>query len=293
MCYQKCTNWIVEKMFNSRAKQMEENKKLVAKKAQEHWGYPMAIDVLLKEKYDEAPKDPNNYNYIVFLDKEGDVDWEYCGIGSRGNLSAESMSVISKATAVEGMPCDILSRNERIAFKKMIAEVIVLSIEEKFNDGRELLKAARLYYYDRIVVQSRIWSTIALILIGIVMSVGLLWVGHFKLSTFSRIYLPMTFGLLGAIVGHFRSVAHAYADSDAGRLLRVLNVIGHLFCGVVFGLMGVVFFKSGFCPEGMRGLCNATEGCCVIAFTAGLFESFIPSLLSKFVSRTDKSEDAK
>ena len=50
-------------------KQIEDSKEAVAKEAQSHWTYPMAIDLLLKEKYDKNSTDPNSFSYIIFIDK--------------------------------------------------------------------------------------------------------------------------------------------------------------------------------------------------------------------------------
>jgi len=88
-----------------RSKEIELNKALVAKTAQGHWDYPMSIDVLITEKYDSPSKDPNYFNYIVFIDKEGDVDWECDGGGTQKDLPQSSSSIISKAMVIEAMPC--------------------------------------------------------------------------------------------------------------------------------------------------------------------------------------------
>ena len=100
----------------------------------------------------------------------------------------------------------------------------------------------------------------------------------------------MTFGVFGAFVSHFRRIAFVKTDCNSGKLVHILNASGHLFCGVVLGLLGVLFFKSGFCPNALRGVVEADIGCCVISFTAGLVETFIPSLLTKFVVHSEEGE---
>lgn len=270
---------------------MDINKAQVSKEAQEHWNYPTAINVLIKEKYDKESTDPDNYNYIVFIDKDGVVDWEYSGKGEREMMSRETTAAISKASIVDGLPCDILSKKELIAFKTMVAEAVVMAIERDFVTSRELLRTAKSYYNDRVVVQSRIWSTIVLFIVGFLLCLGLMWLGGFEWSAVGKIYQPMVFGVLGAVIGHFRRITLSQSDSTAGCFLRILNVVGHLFCGCVLGLIGVIFFKSGFCPYSMRELCDSPTGCVVISFTGGLFEMFIPSLLSKFVAHADVGSD--
>ena len=275
------------------SKEIELNKALVAKTAQGHWDYPMSIDVLITEKYDSPSKEPNYFNYIVFIDREGDVDWECDGGGTQKDLPQFSSSIISKAMVIEGMPCAYLSRAERLAFKKMVGAAIVHAFEKDCNGAEAMLKSARAYYNDRTVETSRIWSTVSLFVGGLILCLVFLFLGGFQLETFSKIYRPMTFGAFGAFVSHFRRIAFVKTDCNYGKLVHILNASGHLFCGVVLGLLGVLFFKSGFCPNALRGVVETDIGCCVISFTAGLVETFIPSLLTKFVVHSEESEASR
>lgn len=272
-------------------KQIKDSKEAVAKEAQSHWTYPMAIDILLQEKYDKNSTDPNNFSYIIFIDKEGDVDWEYKGVGDRENLSASSSSVVSHAMALEGMPCGRLPDGERVAFKKMIGEALALAFEGDCKGARQTLKSAHAYYNDRTIEISRVWSAIFLLGVGAILGAMILWSGGFSWLTMHTIYRPMVFGMIGAGIAHFKRIVHAQTDGNAGWPIHVLNVSGHLICGMVFGLVGYLLFKSGLCPDVMKNLCDTKEGILVIAFASGLFESFVPSMLSKFVARPGTGEE--
>lgn len=130
----------------------------------------------------------------------------------------------------------------------------------------------------------------ALFVVALVLCSAILFLGNFQLEKFSKIYRPMIFGVFGAFVSHFRRIAFFKSDCNSGKTVHILNTIGHLLCGVVLGLVGVLFFQSGFCPNALRGVVETDVGCCVVSFSAGLVETFIPSLLTKFVVHSEESE---
>lgn len=271
---------------------IDSNKRAIADIVQSHWKYPMAMDVLIEESYTANSSDPNNFNYVVFIDEEGDIDWEYDGHGTRETISATTTKLMARAMALECLPCVGLSKKDKMTFKKMVGQAIVLAFKEKVKDSECVLSEAREYYNSRIVETSKIWSTLTLLISTTILCTILLLIGGFSINSLSKLYQPMVFGLFGSMVANFRRIIVFRNDSNAGLATHILNILGHLSCGIVLGLLGVIFFKSGFCPEAMKGMCDVKEGAIVIAFASGLFESFIPSMLSKFVARSEAVEES-
>ena len=262
-------------------------RKDISDAAQKNWsGEPMAIEILIREQWDREVADETKQdacNYIVFIDIEGDLDWLYKGTGSKSEVDAKSQEVISEAMSMDGLPCSKLAEEDKVAYKKMLGEAVVLAIEGDLTGARALLKQAVSYYHDRTVERSRIWTYAFTGVFG----VAALFATYTSAKSFDTEgvidgWAPF-FGTLGAIVASIRRAGGASTDCNGGLCVHFVNALGHLFCGIVFGLMGVLIMQSPFCPKTLFGLCDDIVGVAVIAFTAGFFETFVPTMLSKCI----------
>jgi len=56
-----------------------------------------------------------------------------------------------------------------------------------------------------------------------------------------------------------------------------------LLIGAILGKIGVLFCNSSLAPEFSQSFCTSVAGIRVIAFASGLFDAFIPSMISTYI----------
>ena len=79
-------------------------------------------------------------------------------------------------------------------------------------------------------------------------------------------------------------------DSNAGECLHCAEAFVRLLIGMMLGKMGVLFFSCSIAPEFSRNICASYTGVCVIAFASGLFDAFIPAMISTYVIKPMNSK---
>ena len=59
----------------------------IAASVKKHWkDEPIELSLLIRENWEEEiaeGKKPDSYNYVIFIDIEGDIDWLYKGYGKK------------------------------------------------------------------------------------------------------------------------------------------------------------------------------------------------------------------
>lgn len=281
--------------MNAPSKEVRLYRQEIAASVKKHWkDDPIELSLLIRENWDEEiaeGKKPDSYNYVIFIDIEGDIDWLYKGYGKKESMSEKSEIVMSRAMSIEGLPCNGLDEENRECFKKMIGEAMALAIDENIKDALGLLKQAKCYYQDRIVEKSRVWSYWFTALVGLAMGTFIgLGVCMFG-DGISCIKWSFMYGLLGAIIANIRRTNSNLTDSNAGKWLHFWNTFGHLISGIVFGYAGVLLSLSPLCPEVLKNVGNSFEGMAIIAFASGLFETFIPTTLSNCLTTQLKESE--
>ncbi len=257
----------------------------IAASVKKHWkDDPIELSLLIRESWDEEiaeGKKPDSYNYVIFIDIEGDIDWVYKGFGKKETMSEKSEIVMSRAMVLEGLPCNGLNAEVKECFKKMIGEAMALAMDENIKDALVLLRQAKCYYQDRIVEKSRVWSYWCTTLVGLASGALVylcIWLFGCGMNYARN---PFVFGLLGAIIANVRRTNLSLTDSNAGKWLHFWNTFGHLGSGMILGYVGVILSQSSLCPEALRGIGSSLEGMAVVALASGMLETFIPTTLSK------------
>lgn len=277
----KCFKCIWEQISRVSNKDLDEYNAKVAKEVQLHWpDSTVAIKELIKERWTDASGAQGkieDFNYLVFIDIAGDLDWLCDDDHSTQQLSKETSTVIARALSVEATPCKHLKEQEWMAFKKILGASIVSAFEESYDDAETLMNQARVYLKQRTEERSRRWmlvnSTVLMLILGLV---GCLLFA-------SAVRIPSLFGLLGAyvsIVGHSGS---RRTDAGAGRTLHWVEAFVRLVVGIILGNLGICFFNCPLAPELGRELCTTDAGIRIVAFVAGLIDGFVPSMISTYV----------
>jgi len=272
-----------------------EYRKRVEKEVQDHWtGRQIRLGELICDCWQKPVMAPNNldspqkYNYLVFIDVEGDLDWICEDEHTANKVSPETLGVIAQIMNVEAIPCKHLAKTEWLAFKRMLGTAIVSAFEGEIDSAKTLMHQAQSYIEHRIPERSRLWALrSALCALG---AYG--FVLYLLRNTLS--VEPFIFGLLGALVSFVKHVSARQTDSNAGKALHCTEAFVRLLIGMIFGKMGVLFFCSAIAPEFSRNICTTNVGIRVIAFAAGLFDAFIPAMISTYlITPLNSKEDSR
>ena len=273
---------IIEYLYNKISDDIAEYRRSVEKEVQEHWkGHQIRLMELICDCWREPPADrqilSDRYNYVVFIDIEGDLDWICNDDHSRSKVPPEVFTLIARIMDVEAIPCKHLGKSEWMAFKRMLGTAIVSAFEGGRNEAESLMEQAKTYIEQRIPERSRLWTlwsaTIWMIIFGAV-------------SYFLRdliFVVPFLFGVFGAYVSIVRHASVRNVDSSAGIMLHVTEAAVRLLIGAILGKMGVLFCNSSLAPEFAQSFCSSAAGIRVIAFAAGLFDAFIPAMISTYI----------
>ena len=273
---------IIEYLYNKTSGDIAEYRRNVEKEVQKHWkDHQIRLTELICDCWREPPTDSHTlldkYNYVVFIDIEGDLDWICNDDHAENKVQPEVFTLIARIMDVEAIPCKHLGKNEWMAFKRMLGTAIVSAFEGGRDEAESLMAQAKAYIEQRIPERSRLWTlwsaTIGTIVAGVI-------------SYFLRdltFVAPLIFGVFGAYVSIVRHASIRNVDSSAGKMLHVTEAVVRLLIGAILGKIGVLFCNSLLAPEFAQKICVSDAGIRVIAFASGLFDAFIPAMISTYI----------
>jgi len=273
---------IIEYLYNKTSGDIAEYRRNVEKEVQEHWkDHQIRLMELICDCWREPPTDSHalldKYNYVVFIDIEGDLDWICNDDHTENKVQPEVFTMIARIMDVEAIPCKHLGKNEWMAFKRMLGTAIVSAFEGGRDEAESLMAQAKAYIEQRIPERSRLWTlwsaTIGTIVAGVI--------SYFLRDLTSD--APLIFGVFGAYVSIVRHASIRNVDSSAGKMLHVTEAGVRLLIGAILGKIGVLFCNSSLAPEFSQSFCTSVAGIRVIAFASGLFDAFIPSMISTYI----------
>ena len=280
---------IIEYLYNKTSGDIAEYRRNIEKEVQKHWkDHQIRLTELICDCWREPPTDSHTlldkYNYVVFIDIEGDLDWICNDDYTEEKVAPEVFTLIARIMDVEAIPCKHLGKNEWMEFKRMLGTAIVSAFEGGRDEAESLMAQAKAYIEQRIPERSRLWTlwsaTIGTIVAGVI-------------SYFLRdltFVAPLIFGVFGAYVSIVRHASIRNVDSSAGKMLHVTEVGVRLLIGAILGKIGVLFCNSLLAPEFAQKFCVSDAGIRVIAFASGLFDAFIPAMISTYIITPLKSK---
>ena len=251
---------------------------------QRHWpDQKLSMDYLIAERWQKADDKNDNkierYNYLVFIDKEGDLDWVCNDDVSKQDLKSDTSCLIAKILDVEAYPLDKLSKGNKRLFKRMLGAAIVSTLEEGYHDAEDLLSNARRFLQDRINEKSRAWTLASTLC---VCGVAMACVRLFRLGD-DALCCAMIFGMSGAYFSIVRRSGQRMTDANAGLGLHVLEVVARISIGMIMGVVALALAGCDAAPEILRKACDNPLARHVVCFAAGLFDSLVPSLITQYI----------
>lgn len=283
--------WL-KRIFRPRAFEIEEYNARVEKSIQEHWkDAPVKIRHLVWERWERPPSEGEknrDFNFLIFIDPEGDIDW-LCDDGrSENRLEPETCALVARIMDLEARPCRHLGPRIWMPFKKMLGNAILSAFLGEPGGAAALMDEARDYLDKRTAECSRRWILLAAAVFSLLAAAAhiLLW----RVCGLSC--WPCLFGLAGAYTAVVRRTGGLSLDASAGTGLHAAETAVRLSIGMILGLAGVSLFQSSLAPRLANDLCATAPGRMVTAFAAGLIDGFIPSMVSAYVVSPLRKEAA-
>jgi hypothetical protein len=234
-------------------------------------------------------------DYIVFIDKEGDVDWETT-VGYDAN-AAESPdysrekrnAILNEAAFLETTPCDGLTLPSKLQFKRLIGEAIARGFDHDYEGARKVLASAAQFIRSRSEEISRFWYLSASFATAAVYAaIGLLaWILRNQFTSMLTpigmwLALASVAGAIGALLSVIWRSGNLKFSSSSGRRLHYLEAASRICAGALSGFLVALAVK---CEIALTAFTHGENlhGVMILAgLAAGASERFAGSIISKF-----------
>ncbi len=243
-----------------------------------------AIHVLLRR----------NMNFIVFLDKSLEVDWENTPEHEK-LLDAQKVDpgkIQGRITCLEAVPIDHLSESIRRAFRSILGESMCVALDGDMKGAQSLLGKAEEFITARNHEHARqwyvwasVWATIAF--------VGATWAAA---SLYARMYTPpddakadiLTAGMAGAtgaLLSILLRVGRAPLDPAAGAAIHRLEGAARIAVGVIGAIIVLCAIRSGLVLPQLRN----RHGIALACFVAGASERLASGIIEHVETTLNKA----
>ncbi|UJA04226.1 hypothetical protein F9230_07625 [Acinetobacter johnsonii] len=228
-------------------------------------------------------------DYIVFVNKNNDVDWETTdefddnlkGLPEEKDFN----KFISECQNLDQQPIEGLNESSIVSLKKIIGEAIVNCFEFNYEAAIKILVDAEKFRSDRLIEKSREWYLTNTILLTITFTPLIFLITKYNLFNIQNSSLEMinsgAFAIIGAcfsIILRSGQLCHA---SYAGKRLHFLESSSRLLGGFITGIIIYFGFKSGIIFASIITKENSLYLLPLLAIIAGSSERFTPSIITQ------------
>ncbi|MBE2889655.1 hypothetical protein [Geobacter anodireducens] len=230
-------------------------------------------------------------DFVVFLDKELDVDWKttdaYDARQEGDSLSRNKIK--NRMASLECIPNDHLRTNIRRNYKRMLGEGLARSFNHDYENAMSILDDAEQYIRARNIEAARYWQLSTSCLSGIFCGLAacLIWAFRIQIipilgETGLYVVLAGLAGGLGALISIIFRMGNAQITTDAERKLHMLEAISRIMGGVISGLIISIFVKLGLFVPVFQKANEASLAMVAAGLVAGASERWVPSLIAQF-----------
>ncbi|WP_335956432.1 hypothetical protein [Acinetobacter bereziniae] len=228
-------------------------------------------------------------NYIVFINKYNDVDWETTDEFDNNLKDSpeekDHNKFISECQNLDQQPTDGLSESSIISLKKIICEAIVNCLESNYEAAKKILVDAEKFRSDRLIEKSREWYLMYTILLTILFVLFIYLIIHDNFFNFQDSSLEMinsgAFAIVGACFSIILRSGQLHHASYAGKTLHFLESCSKLLGGFITGIIIYFGFKSGIIFASIITKENSLYLLPLLAIIAGSSERFTPSIITQ------------
>lgn len=227
-----------------------------------------------------------NTGYIVFIDKENDLDY----IDKRDKSTwtdAEVQSFqrsLGKLQQAEATPILNLRHKQILAFKQILGRGYLQILEKDFSEVDAIIQEAKQYLQQRNIEAARELFLTSSGLIALIAAItGLVM----YLSDYRNIWIyGIIFGILGAFVSIWTRYGKEEMTGLASKQLHYMESISRLFVGAIAAVVVMFAIRSGLMLA-IGESNNLFFLYCVFGFAAGFSERLLPSLIERIL-KNDK-----
>lgn len=237
--------------------------------------------------------------YIVWLDCENEFDWETTE-SYDAQCKEDINAYIAKIAELQHQPIlRCLSLKQHKEFNYMLAEIVVLVLENEFCEVDEHICAAKKYLRSRNCEITRKWQLefcfiiliFLLFIAGTIKHNSVSIANYFGLSSDSmRIMGYSALGTIGATLSIIQKSGKQCYDCESGRFLNFLEILSKMFASIISGFIVIYLYKLDLIFANFHSEDNAQYCLILVCIIAGFSERLVPSIISKFENNEYKGE---
>ena len=245
------------------------------------------VDQYLVSYSSERKEKPDGYHRIVYIDANDDINWR---IEKEINLTEEDQKnrnkAMSKLRIAQSFPVQNLPHDEILNYKKMLGMGYNAALLKDWEEVDVAIREAEKYRDDRNKERSRyILLTAATIYVMVFVSTCAIMAWYYW-------YLPAEiWGMAMGAVGAYVSIWMRYGKMDLTGLgtkgLHRLEAFSRILIGVIFALVVIFMVHSQIILGNLKGANNEMYLLPLMGFCAGFSEKWIPSILERFMSKSE------
>jgi hypothetical protein len=228
-------------------------------------------------------------NFIVFLDDAIIIDWITSAEWDKEGPTDRKKhnAIITDAGLLETTPCDGLSLDNRINFKRLIGEAIVCSLDHDYTNARRALASAAGYIEARSQEISRFWylsASFSMTLPFAAFGCGLwVWRDVFGLILGQGAFwvvLSSVAGSIGALLSVIGRAGKLRFSCSSGRALHYLEGASRIWAGCFSGTLAALAVRSEIILAPLSRVEKVQVVMVLAAFAAGAGERLVSSIIS-------------
>lgn len=252
---------------------------------------------LIEYELEDAPTQENpkrKIGYIVFIDYQNDCDWKDERDHNKIFDGEEGRKKFAKAicdlNVAHATPCNNLSEEEILIFKKMIGAGYALALNGEFESIPPLIEKATEYLRLRNKECARKYFLVSSGLVA--MAVIIFWLcAKFWLQLSCLDWITgISMGILGSFVSIWTRYGQMALTGLSSRCLHYVEAVSRMFVGAIFAL---VILYAICCHIVFPELdANYHHPLFALAgFLAGFSERFVPSLMERLSNENTESNE--
>jgi hypothetical protein len=278
--------------FHPQTLASENARKALNEELKQRWK-PNTIEVyeLIRDTRDvEASKKTTSsdseteYDFIVFIDTDLDIDWI-----NNTRMDQKIEKAVSYAESIGAKRCKHMPREQILEFKRLIGQSIVIAFQGETGQSISLAEGASQFLKQRTVERSRSWTLVAAHFFLIILSAVLFKVSNGFDSLANRQTLDLSFlclaiqgGFVGAYLSIIQKAGRGEWDAAAGREIHYIEVFTKLLAGGVLGSIAFALSQSVHAPPSLKDITPDGYSLFIFSVAAGLFERLIPKMISSY-----------
>ncbi len=241
----------------------------------------------------------NEGNYIVWLDCDNEVDWKTTE-NFNGRNEENINKYIYKIGVLQHQPiAHHLSTQQYIDFNYMLAETVVLILENELEEADKNICDIKQYLKNRNCEITRKWQLISCftILVVILFLFSLFKHNYEIVSEFLDIsddtinmMIYSVLGTIGATLSIIQKSGKKCYGCESGKVLNFLEMLSRMLASIISSFIVIYLYKSDMIFANFRLSQNSSYCLILICIIAGFSERLVPSIISKFENNELKEE---